>query len=202
MQASDHLRAFLNQSRRARNLLARQEGFHSEGILPKTELEAIFELSFLNIFSSFETQISELMKTNMLLENGSDGNIRSLSIPRSRAQSGRILQGTGRYVQLMPIEQLEKIATVYLKGGKPFTTLSEGEKTQVRKCYAIRNHIAHKSDDSRRSFKKKILDQVSIPAHRHTAGFYLRSQISRGRTYFDHHAAELGKTLQTLCSAT
>ena len=202
MQAIDHLGAFRGRMTRARRLLARQQRFFQSGELPKIELEAVYELSFLNIFSSFETQMVELMKTNMLLPVGSDGNVRSLATPRSRVQAGRLLLGTSRYVSMMPVEQLERIAKVYLKNGKPFTLLSQAEKGEIAKSYAIRNHIAHQSDDSRKMFKKKILDQVSIPAQRHTAGFYLRSQITSSRTYFDHHAAELGKALQSLCSQT
>ena len=200
MQASDHLRAFQSRSRSARRLLARQIAFYAEDRLPKTELEAIFELSFLNIFISFETQLIELMKTNMMMPASGSGRIRSLVVPKSRAQAGRVLQGSGRYIQLLPIENLERVASIYLKDGGPFTALTEGQKIEVRKCYTIRNHIAHKSDDSQKAFKRKILEQVSIPSHRHTAGFYLKSQITGTRTYFDHHSAELGRALRSFCS--
>ena len=202
MLASEHLTAFQNRSRRARRFLGRQVVFHAQGILPKTELEEVFELTFLNVFTSFETQLSEVMKTNMMMEYAGNGHVRSLVRPRSRAQAGRLLQGAGRYIQLLPIEQLEKVASVFLKDGGPFTVLSEGAKSELRKSYAIRNHIAHRSEDSKKTFRKKILDQVNLPARRHSAGYYLKSQITGSRTYFDHHSAELGRVLQTFCAAT
>lgn len=200
MRASEHLRAFQRRSQRSRRLLLRQVSFYQNGDLPKTELEDVFELSFLNIFTSFETQLTEVMKTNMMLSVSNSGRVRSLIQPRSRAQAARILQASGKYIQLLPIENLERVASIYLKDGAPFTLLSDGEKLELRKSYAIRNHIAHKSEDSRRVFKKKIFDQVNLPAHRHSAGYYLRNRITQSRTYFDHHSAELGRVLQTFCS--
>lgn len=154
MQPSDHLVVFRNKIRRSRRLLARQVNFHNIGQLPKTELDSIFELAFFHVFVAFENELTELLKTNVMLARGSDGRVRSVIVPSNRADAQRLLVGVQRYFQLLPVEQMEKIAKVYLKEGRPFTSLSIMQKSAIAKCYAIRNHIAHNSSDSKRMFKR------------------------------------------------
>lgn len=202
MQPSDHLDSYRNRVQRTRRLLARQVTLHGIGLLPKTELEAVYELAFLNTFVAFENELTELLKTNLMMSVGSDGRSRSKFIPANRADAARLILGTQRYFQLLPIEQMEKITKVYLKDGKPFTTLSASQKDAVGKCHAIRNHIAHKSTDSKATYIKKVRGQVTLSSKRTSPGLYLRSSMAVNRTYFDHHIAELGGIMNHLCTST
>lgn len=199
MLPSDHLRRFQSKVRSTRRLLARQIELFSVGSVPRTELEAIYELAFLNVFVAFENDLTELFKTNLLMGVDSKGRVRSLFAPKNRPLAERLLVGSNRYFQLLPVEQMEKAARVYLKDGGPFVCLSKPQKDAVAKAYAVRNHIAHRSQESRSNFKKKVLDYASLPRTSYAPGYYLRNELSMGVTYFDHHIAEVGGCLRTIC---
>ena len=202
MLPNDHLTAFRNKVRRTRRLLSRQVAFHDAGKIPKTELESIFELAFLNAFVAFENELTELLKTNLLMPTGSDGLLRSKYVPLNRMDAERLLLGTQRYFQLLPVEQMEKISKVYLKDGRPFTTLSTVQKGSIAKSHAIRNHIAHNSPDSKKTYLKRVRDHVTLSSNRTAVGLYLRSSMTSSLTYFDHHISELGGIMNHLCSSS
>jgi hypothetical protein len=200
MSPNDHLVSFQKKVRKTRFLLARQIKLTTEQKVPKTELEAIYELCFMNVFVAFENDLTELLKTNLLMKHGGDGKLRSLYNPNSRPAAEKLLLGTNRYFQLLPVEQMEKVARVYLKNGGPFVTLTSSQKNELGKAAAIRNHIAHKSAESKKTYKKKILSHVILPKSSFSPGYYLKSNLSHHRTYFDHHVAEIGSCLRDIVS--
>lgn len=198
MLPADHLKSFQSKIKRSRRLLARQIEFWRNGQLPITELEAIYELSFLNAFVAFESELTELLKTNMLMDRGSDGKIRSIFSPANRSLAGQMLNGPNRYFQLLPVEQMERISRIYLKGGGPFIELSGPQKKAIGQSYAIRNHIAHRSPDSKLSYSKKVLANVILPRSSFSPGYYLRNNQTANITYFDFHVSSIGGCLRTI----
>ena len=202
MLANRHLTSFQGQVKRVRRLLSRQLILLSEGLVPKSEIESIYELAFLKIFVSFENELYELFKTNMLMKYDFHGHRRSLVTFENRSITDKILLGSSKYVQLLPVEQLEKIAKVYLKDGIPFTCLNANSKRGVSQGHIIRNHIAHRSEQSKIKYKKFVLDSVTLPKNSSVPGYYLSSQQTRTVTYFDHHVAEIGACLRMLCERT
>lgn len=202
MSPNDHIDTFLRSVRTTRRLLSRQHNFFNRNDLPRQELEAIYELAFLRVFTSFENQLIELLKTNMIMAKDAKGRIRSHFPVTDRAKAGKLLLGSNRYFQFLPVEKMESTARVYLKNGGPFVLLSNNQKVSVAKAYAIRNHIAHKSSDSKLSFKKKVLNGVRLPRSSTSPGYYLRSAMTSHATYFDHHVSEIGSCLNTLCQLT
>ena len=170
----DHLHSFQTKVKKTRRLLSRQINLSHAGHIPQTELESIYELSFMNIFVAFENDLTELLKTNLLLKHGSDGRIRSLYLPNSRPLAEKLLLGTNRYFQLLPVEQMEKTAKIYLKNGGPFVLLNSNQKGEISKSIAIRNHIAHKSPESKATYQKKVLVHASLPKRSFSPGYYLK----------------------------
>jgi len=199
MHPTDHIADFLKSVRSTRRLLSRQVAFFNDSKLPKSDLDSIYELAFLKVFISFETQLVELLKTNLMMQFDSKGRVRSNFPVNNRSQAGRLLLGSNRYFQLLPVEQMEKIATVYLKKGGPFVGLTTNQKTSIKKSYSIRNHIAHKSPDSKSAYQSKVLSNISLPRSSTIPGYYLRSSMTNNVTYFDYHVAELGSCLNHLC---
>ena len=202
MLPNDHLHSFQRKVQSVRRLLARQIGLSKAGHVPKTELEAIYELAFLNVFVAFENDLTELFKTNLLMETDARGRKRSVFAPKSRPLADKMLLGTSRYFQLLPVEQMEKTARVYLKDGGPFVVLGVSQKQAIVKAYAIRNHIAHRSPESKKTYQRKVLDGISLPRTSFAPGYYLKSSIALNRTYFDHHIAEIGGALRAICEAS
>lgn len=202
MLPADHLRSFQSKVKKTRRLLTRQIDLSRSGVVPKTELETIYEIAFLNIFVAFENDLTELFKTNLLMSQDARGRKRSIFSPTSRLLADRMLIGTSRFFQLLPVEQMEKVAKVYLKDGGPFVLLSAGQKEAIRKAYAIRNHIAHRSRESKTSFQKKVLNHINLTKNSSSPGYYLKSDLTRSITYFDHHIAEIGSCLKHICDAS
>lgn len=202
MHPNDHIDTFLRNVRTTRRLLSRQLDFFNAGSLPRRELEAVYELAFLKIFISFESQLVELLKTNLMMATDARGRKRSYFPVADRAKAGKLLLGSQRYFQLLPVEQMEKIAKIYLKNGGPFLSLTTHQKNAIHKAYAIRNHIAHRSADSKSSFERKVLNGVRLPRNSTSPGYYLRTSMTVHATYFDYHVSEIGSCLNTLCNLT
>lgn len=196
MSPNAHLDSFKNKVKRTRRLLGRQIELLQLQKIPKTDLESIYELSFMNVFVAFENDLIELFKTNLLMTHGRSGKVRSLYRPNSRPAADKLLLGTNKHFQILPVDQMEKIARVYLKDGGPFVALSLVQKTGLGKAIAIRNHIAHKSPSSRKAFQTKVLSQINLPKSSFSPGYYLRSGLAQNITYFDHHVSEIGSCLK------
>lgn len=202
MSPNDHLLTFQRKLRRTRKLLGRQVSLNGDSRVPISEVEAIYELCFLQVFISFENSIVELMKTNLMLPVGSDGKKRSMYPIVNRTLAGRILKGTSGYFSIMPVEQLQKVAKVYLRDGRPFTELSPAIKGEVSKAYAIRNHIAHRSPETQLKYQNQVVNLATLPRVSFIPGYYLRSYQTAQITYFDHHVSELGRALRFCCDNT
>ncbi len=94
MLPADHPKSFQSKVKNTRRLLARQINLFRVGSVPKTELEAIYELAFLNVFVAFENDLTELFKTNLLMGLDAKGRVRSLFAPKNRPLAERLLIGS------------------------------------------------------------------------------------------------------------
>lgn len=166
------------------------------------DLHSVYEALFLRSVTSFEVFLEELfitILTNRATYQRGRVSVRMTATSR-QALMDILLQGD-KYMAWLPFGHTEQRAKVFLKNGKPFSELMDGDKSMIKSITTIRNAIAHKSPHAINEFKRTVVgSQRLLPAERVPAGF-LRSPVRSGptRNRFEVYAGELARIARVLC---
>jgi hypothetical protein len=152
------------------------ENLFDENRMREREILILYEGMFLKLVTTFEAFLEELFIKIML--DKTSYSIRRVT-PRIVFRSGRILrevllQGQD-YLEWLPYPKTVARANAFLRGGRPFTELSNGEISKIKQAMRVRNCVAHASDHAKRIFEEKVIGNLPItPRERSPSGF-LRS---------------------------
>jgi hypothetical protein len=178
----------------------RMEGLYQNDKIALRDLHSVYEALFLRAVTSFEVFLEEHFVS--ILERRTRFRSRGVSV-RMKATSGDalmeiLLQGN-KYMIWLPFDNTEKRARIYLKDGKPFSDLTDGDKSMIKTITTIRHAIAHKSRHATGEFGRTVVGAQSLlRGERHPAG-YLRSQTSPSVNRFEIYVGELGRIAGVLC---
>lgn len=174
------------------------EALFGEGKVRKMDVETIYEALFLRSVASFELFLEKLFVSIML---GKKVNGTSLMSAASKGALQAILLQNNDYLDWLPYTKTESRAAIYLRNGRPFTNLSDGDRSQIKTITIIRNAIAHKSDYAIGEFKNKVIgEQPLLRNERQPAGF-LRSQVRANprQLRFEVYESQLARIASSLC---
>jgi hypothetical protein len=180
----------------------RMDSLHSQGQIVLRDLESVYEALFLRAVTSFEAFLEELF-ISILREKTTYSQSR-VSLRMRAANSAALLeillQGKD-YMQWLPFNATEQRANLYLKGGRPFSELTNGDKSMMKTITTIRNAIAHRSDFAMRQFETKVIGNQSLLPRERTPAGYLRVAVSSQppQTKFDSYMGELSRLSAALC---
>jgi hypothetical protein len=178
------------------------DSLHSQGQIVLRDLESVYEALFLRAVTSFEAFLEELF-ISILREKTTYSQSR-VSLRMRAANSAALLeillQGKD-YMQWLPFNATEQRANLYLKGGRPFSELTNGDKSMMKTITTIRNAIAHRSDFAMRQFETKVIGNQSLLPRERTPAGYLRVAVSSQppQTKFDSYMGELSRLSAALC---
>lgn len=176
------------------------EQLFQEGKVRKTDIETIYEALFLRSVTSFESFLEKLFMAIMLGKANAVGGSRMMKAVSKSALEAILLQNNN-YLDWLPYSKTEGRANIYLKDGKPFTAISEGDKAQIKTITLIRNAIAHKSEFATNQFKEKVIGgRLLLASEKRPAGF-LRSQVRSNprQLRFEVYVSELARIAASLC---
>jgi Cft2 family RNA processing exonuclease len=178
------------------------EALHADERIALRDLHTVYEALFLRAVTSFEGYLEELF-ISIVKQRVRYKRSRGVSVLIQAASNEALLeillQGA-KYMQWLPYEYTEKRARLYLKDGKPFCDLNDGDKSKIKTISTIRNAIAHKSEYAMREFNRTVIgNQALLRGEKRPAG-YLRSQVSAntGHNRFMIYIAELARIAETL----
>lgn len=201
MQA-DVLKRFQRHLERIEKTRTRMDSLHGQKQIVLRDLESVYEALFLRAVTSFEAFLEELFIS--ILKDKATYSQRRVSLRMKAINSAALLeillQGKD-YMQWLPFNATERRAHLYLKGGKPFSELTDGDKSMMKTISTIRNAIAHRSDFAMEQFEMKVIgSQPLLPRERTPAG-YLRVPVSSNNTQtkFESYMGELSRLSAALC---
>jgi hypothetical protein len=120
---------------------------------------------------------------------GRSDHSKSRALPRAEFQSRAVLSEfvlEGRdYVDWLPYRATENRALVYLRQGRPFTELSDGQKSQIKEWHVTRNAIAHPGRHAQEQFRHKVIGQMALLPHEKTPSGFLRSKVQPNLRRFE-----------------
>ncbi len=180
----------------------RMEQLHQDHRIVLRDLHSVYEALFLRAVTSFEVFLEELFIS--ILERRTRYPSQRVTI-RMKAISSEalmeiLLQGD-KYMIWLPFANTEKRARFYLKDGRPFSDLNDGDKSMIKTITTIRHAIAHKSPHAMNEFQRTVIGSQSLlRGERRPAGF-LRSQVRAGptRNRFEVYVGELARIAVDLC---
>jgi hypothetical protein len=166
------------------------------------DLHSVYEALFLRGVTSFEVFLEDLFISIIRQRTTySRGRVSvRMTATSHQALIDILLQGD-KYMTWLPFNNTEQRAKIYLKDGKPFSELTDGDKSMMKSITTIRNAIAHKGPHAINEFKRTVIgSQRLLPVEKSPAGF-LRSQVRTGptRNRFEVYAGELARIGAALC---
>ena len=193
---------FIQNLRRVDYTRKRMEELYSQKDIALRDLDAVYEALFLRAVTSFEV----FLEDQFIAIVGGRANLpRGRASPRMTATSAKalsdiLLQGDA-YMVWLPFLHTERRAHIYLKDGKPFSDLTDGDKSMIRYITIIRNAIAHRGSHAMNEFGRVIIGSQSLLRAEKTPAGFLRSRVRTGptRNRFEVYTGELARIARTLC---
>lgn len=180
----------------------RMERLFSQGQIRRADLDTVYEALFLRAVTSFEGFLEDLFMAILVgRATYSRQRVRVLMSASSRDALMQILLQGNAFMNWLPFSHTEKRAKLYLKDGRPFTDLNDGDKSQLKTITVIRNAIAHKSDHAISEFNRTVISSLSLLQNERSPAGFLRSRIASGpaQSRFEVHVGHLGKCAGLLC---
>jgi hypothetical protein len=180
----------------------RMERLFSRGQIRKVDLDSVYEALFLRAVTSFEAFLEDLFLA-ILAGRAQYGRqrVRVLMSVSSRDDLMQILLQGNAFMNWLPFSNTEKRAKLYLRDGRPFTDLDDGDKSQLKTITVIRNAIAHKSAHALSEFDRTVIGSLSLLQNERSPAGFLRSRIASGpaQSRFEVYTGQLGRCAGLLC---
>jgi hypothetical protein len=197
---AENAERFKKRVRRFELTAERLERTFDSGSLTRRDLEALYEGLFLGAVVELETFL-ELLFTSIMLGRISYGGGRV--VPRVEVRSSAVLADIlhegKRYIDWFPYSETETRAKSYLRGGRPFTLLTLSQKDSLQRWLWIRNAIAHSGKHAQDVFERNVIGPTPLPPRERTPAGFLRSEIRKGVSRFEHNLDEMKSVAVTLC---
>lgn len=174
----------------------RLEASHAKGDLLKTDIETVYEALFLRAITGFELYL-EQMFIDILLGKTHHHPSRACAILKTSTKLDllKILNRGNDYLTWLPYANTEGRARLYLKNGRPFSELTNGDKSLLADMTRIRNAIAHKSEHASKQFQQKVIANLPLLKNEKRPAGFLRSQFRANprQLRFEVYIGELGQ---------
>ncbi len=178
------------------------EVLFQDGAIVTRDVQSVYEALFLRAVTSFEVFLEEQFVAIMRGRTAYDPRRVAVRMTTTSTQALMdILLRGDQYMTWLPFGQTERRASIYLKDGKPFSELTNSDKSMIRTITTIRNAIAHRSTHATDEFKKTVVGSRNLlPSEKSPAGF-LRSQARAApiRNRFEVYVSELARIAVALC---
>jgi hypothetical protein len=172
------------------------ESLHQRNEITESEISTLYEVLFLNTYTSFEVFLDELF-FGLLVERNrlktAQRDIHPLIKLKSQKVARKIVTLPNyNYIDWFPYKKTSKMAEKYFRKGRPFTKLDIGETGHLGILYVIRNAIAHKSEHSLNEFKTLIGENRVLRAGERNPGGYLRGvfRTAPNQTRYENYVAK------------
>lgn len=166
----------------------------TSGSMTRREAERVYEGLFMRAITTLEAFLEELFFLTVL---GESGHPRARALPRAHFRSRAVLSefvlGGRDYVDWLPYRATEDRASVYLRKGRPFTELSDGQKSKIRQWHLTRNAIAHPGRHAQIQFRRKVIGEMTLLPHEKTPAGFLGSTLRPNLRRFESILGEMQK---------
>jgi hypothetical protein len=180
--------------------LERLERLHAQGLLSERDVTRAYEGAFLAYYTSLEQHIERLFMGLVMARLSPPRKSRALIQIASDRTAREIVSGDRPYVDWLPIKKTTDRAQTYLSKGQPFDRLRPIDREVLERMHIVRNAIAHRSSHAISRFKRRLIEEHSIPPRQRTPAAYLRGNHSPGQSRLGYFIVQGVDTVKWLCS--
>lgn len=177
---------FVQELRDIEAARSRAEVAAGNNAIPAGDVLLSYEALFLRAVVSFEYFLETLF---LRAVSGASG------YPSARCQTlvtfasadvmRAVLLQRESYLDWLPFDRTLARASIYLKEGKPFSSVDPGQRSQLQQVVTIRHAIAHASGHAKKEFEDKVIGSTKLLPHERTPAGFLRSSPRPGATRFE-----------------
>lgn len=190
-------------SQRARGIdtfVQKLDALGAEGRLTRTDLERAYGAAFLSFFTFYEKAWEDLFLGLLMRRVAVDPAVEPLVEIKSEIVARNVVRGRrDGYLDWLPARRAVDRAEIFLSRGRPFSDLTDGEMSTVKRYVTVRNALAHESSHARRQFRTTVIGQRPLPPHERRPGGYLRGLHTADQTRLNLALAELTVMFNGLC---
>jgi len=114
------------------------EGLHARRELNRTDLERAYAGGFLSFFTSYENAWEDLFFGLLMGRLTVDPAAKSLVDIRSEVVARKVVRNDRDYLDWLPIDRTTRRAEVYFSSAHPFSRLSDGDRSVIRRYVYVR----------------------------------------------------------------
>ena len=194
---------YVKQIRRLDQLRCKQEGLYISGPLTRQDLENIYQGLYLRVITSFEGFIEELFEGLLCVQVIARAAIKPRIEVRSPGVARDVIYAGRRFVDWLPFERTQEMATAFFRAGRPFTSVSKADCKIIEQAVWIRNAIAHQSRHAEKVLNDNLLDNLVLTPRQRKAAAFLRTTLTGTpvpQTRYEYYATELSRIATEICS--
>ncbi len=184
----------------SRLYLRRIETAYVSGVITELDAEQAYRGAFLAFHSQVENTIEYLFlgllrgRVKHRLKS-----VRPLADIASDSVATKIVFNGRPYADWLPFsDHTLRRSRLFFSEGRPFTSLSVGDRTGLDDLSVLRNALAHASHHAMRRFHAVFVDGKSLPTSQRRPTGYLRGEHAAGLTRFEFLAARATHALTAL----
>lgn len=189
------------EGKRVRDFLARAESLHDSGALEADDLVLAYEGALLSWCTAVERTLEDLflgLLAGAIAPQPGNTVTPLIGVTSIEVAHG-VVTGTRRYVDWLPLNEVEKRAKVFFADGKPFDCFENDDLRAVERLHTIRNAIAHKSGAALETFHKKMVQPEAIPLAERAPAGYLRGIHTGSQSRMELLMAQTAISIRKLC---
>lgn len=111
-------------------------------------------------------------------------------VPQCASIRDIVLYGDN-YLDWISYKKWEPRVSLFLKDGRPFSSIGQPTKDKITRIALIRDAIAHKSKHAIGKFRKNVVGNLPLLPHEKSPAGFLRSELSPGRKRFQAYLEDL-----------
>lgn len=153
----------------------RVEAQLSSGGLLIRDVELLYSSTFLTACSSWESLLEDVLYEAVCgAPSALKGNFR-LATFKSRTHFRDVLRRPNKeYFSMTSVPEVVRTASLFINEGRPFSAITDPNRTLLQQAFWIRNAIAHQSDAALKTFRTKVPGATALPPHRRFPAPFLR----------------------------
>lgn len=203
-QLASYTEKFVRRIFLLRNCCTRIEKKFDSRSLRVTDVEFVYSSSFLSVCCQWESLLEEILFEVVCgEESDKKGNTRLASFNSRITFEKLLLVGGKEYIAISNLKKAEEIATIFVANGRPFSEVSDTNRTHIQQAFWIRNAIAHESSFARRIFREKVPGVDILPTSKRFPGAFLRHQfrVSPSQRRFELYFAAFQSAAREIAAA-
>ena len=181
------------------SFIRRLEALHARRELSRLDVERAYAGGFLAFFTAYEKAWEDLFFGLLMGRLTVVPPCVPLVQVRSEVVARRMVHGDRDYLDWLPIDRTSRRASAYFATSHPFSRLTDGDRSVIKRYVLLRHALAHDSDYSTRQFRRHVIGQRVLPPHERRPAGYLRGPHATGQTRMNLALAELTLVLTRVC---